>query len=74
MSANPELRLLVIEHGECLDDESLSIIEEVATENDYLILMEFMTRDDADEERCQVVIEDGMAKGRTIQQWLERLD
>jgi len=61
MSANPKLRMMVVQHGESIDDESLSQIEKRAEENDYQILVEFMTRGIADlEDLCQVVMEAGV--------------
>jgi len=62
MATNPKLRLLIIDHGECMDDDTLATVEAVAKESDYQLLVEFMTRDEGDEDRCQVVIEGGRVK------------
>ena len=63
MSANPKLRMMIIQHGESIDDDSMALIEQRAKEKDYQILVEFMTRGiDALEDRCQVVMEAGFDK------------
>ena len=63
MALNPSLRLLICEHGSDLDNEMLAEIEKIAKENDFQILLELVTRTDADAERCQVVIRDGRVQG-----------
>lgn len=63
MWLNPELRLLVCEDGSALDSDSLQEIEQYAKANDYLVLVEVVTRTPGDEGLCQVVIEDGREKG-----------
>lgn len=62
MSLNPELKLLIVQHGECMDDETLEMVAKVVSEKDYQLLVEFMTRDADDEGRCQVVLEEGLVK------------
>jgi hypothetical protein len=40
MASKPELRFLLIRDGSLLDDKGLAILEQMAHENDYQILME----------------------------------
>lgn len=61
---NPELRLLVCQFGNDLDDKSLEELGRIAEELDLQILLEVVTRNDSDEDRCQVIIEDGEAKSK----------
>jgi hypothetical protein len=42
MAAKPELRFLLIREGSLLDDKSMAILEEMAHENDWQILMEIV--------------------------------
>lgn len=62
IASNPKLPLLIISNGESLDNDALREIEQVASEKGYQILVEFMTRDSDDEERCQVIIEAGRSR------------
>jgi len=62
---NPELRLLVCEHGSDLDLDTLSALDAVLKENDFQLIAEVVTRSKEDEERCAVVIADGEVVGAT---------
>jgi DNA repair exonuclease SbcCD ATPase subunit len=55
MAANPKLRVLRILDGSLLDSESLAIIGELATENDYQVWIEVVDESG----KVGVVIEDG---------------
>ena len=59
MALNPKLRLLVCEHGSDLDGDTLDTLEAVLKEHDFQMIVELVTRTDADEDRCAVVIADG---------------
>ena len=65
MRLNPELRLLVCEHGSDLDLDTLSALDAVLKENDFQLIAEVVTRSKEDEERCAVVIADGEVVGAT---------
>lgn len=62
MAQNPELKLLVSQHGNDLDLEALAGLEEELKAGGFQMLLEFVTRTDADEALCAVVLEDGKAK------------
>jgi hypothetical protein len=62
MALNPKLRVLVCQDGNDLDNESLATLGEFLKENDFQMVLEMITRDEHDEERCQVVIHDGKVK------------
>jgi len=59
---NPKLRMMMIRDGSLCDDEARNRIELWAIEHDYLVLMEVVTRTEADEGECCVVIVDGHVK------------
>jgi hypothetical protein len=61
MALNPTLRLMVCEDGSDLDMESLAKLEALLKENDYQMVLELVTRTDADNQMCSVVIHDGEA-------------
>lgn len=63
MALNPELKMLIIWDGSALGVKALERIEEIAKENDFLVLVEMVTRTKEDEYRCQVVMEGGVEKG-----------
>lgn len=65
MRLNPELRLLVCEHGSDLDLDTLDVLDAILKEHDYQMVVETVTRTKADEERCAVVIADGEVVGAT---------
>ena len=62
MALNPTLRLLVVMDGSRLDLDTLKRLEELCIEKDFLMIIEFVTRTDADERLCSAVIEDGRLK------------
>ena len=62
MALNPSLRLLVCECGGDLDTETLAALETKLRENDFQMLVELVTRTEADENLCQVVIKDGKVR------------
>lgn len=59
MRLNPELRLLVCEHGSDLDVDTLSALDSILQQNDFQLICEVVTRSKEDEDRCAVVIADG---------------
>jgi len=65
MRLNPELRLLVCEHGSDLDVDTLAALDAILKENDFQLICEVVTRSKEDEERCAVVIADGEVVGAT---------
>jgi len=62
MAQNPKLRLMVCQHGNDLDDVAMDELEKVLTESDFQMILEVVTRNAQDEERCAVVFENGEAK------------
>ncbi len=58
-AGNPDLRVMLIRDGSLLDPDSLKLISEFATDNDYQIWIERVGEGD----ECQVIIEDGQVKG-----------
>ncbi len=65
MRLNPELRLLVCEHGSDLDVDTLEALDAVLKEKDFQMIVELVCRSKEDEERCAVVIADGEVVGAT---------
>lgn len=63
VSLKPELRLLLSQDGSDLDDDTMDGLRELLEKHDFQMVMEVVTRNDADEDRCQVIIEDGAVKG-----------
>jgi len=63
MRLNPELRLLVCEHGSDLDLDTLNALDAVLKERDFQMVCEVVCRSNEDEERCAVVVQDGRLKG-----------
>ena len=57
MAMNPELRVIRIKDGALLDDESMSILRTMATENDFQIWIERVGGD-----QVGIIIEDGQVK------------
>jgi DNA repair exonuclease SbcCD ATPase subunit len=62
LAANPELPLLVTQHGSDLDRDTLKSLESFLAEEDAQMILEVVTRTEEDEELCSLVIEDGKAK------------
>lgn len=63
MRLNPELKLLVCEHGSDLDMDTLGALDAVLKQHDFQMVCEVVTRSKEDEERCAVVIADGEVVG-----------
>ena len=63
MAANPKLRLLVCQNGSDLDTDTLEVLDKLLKENDFQMIVELVTRTEADEDLCAVVIKDGEIKG-----------
>lgn len=59
MAANPKLRVIRIQDGSLLDDDSLAAISKAAEENDYQVWIERVDTSG----KIGIVIEDGMVKG-----------
>jgi hypothetical protein len=59
MALNPTLRLLVCEDGSDLDLDSLRELEAMLKQNNYQMILELVSRTEADEKLCSVVIRDG---------------
>jgi hypothetical protein len=57
MAANPTLRVIRIADGSLLDDESMAIVKEMATDKDFQVWIEYASRNTDD--RIGVYIEDG---------------
>lgn len=66
MALNPKLKLLVCHDGNDLDNTTMSVLEKVLKENDYQLLLEYVTRDEADESRCAVVFHEGAPKSEAV--------
>jgi hypothetical protein len=58
MALNPSIRVMLIDNGNALDADNLTVLEQMAAENDYQIWMTWV----GDSERAQLVIEDGEVK------------
>jgi len=58
MAANPKLRVIRIQDGSLLDDDSLTAIAKAAEENDYQVWIERVDTSG----KIGIVIEDGMIK------------
>lgn len=66
MAINPELKLLLIQDGSLLDENSLKALEQMANERDYLILLERVGKG----AECDIIIEDGEVVGRGLPEYL----
>lgn len=58
---NPKLPLLVFNDGNALDYDSMKELDEFLEGSGFQAIVEFVTRNAEDEDRCVVVIEDGKA-------------
>ena len=56
MALNPALRVLRIDNGNMLDEDSMKLLEEMAAEGDYQLWLEWVT---SDASQVSVFIEDG---------------
>jgi energy-coupling factor transporter ATP-binding protein EcfA2 len=63
MALNPKLKLFVSKDGNDLDNKTLVELDEMLKKNGYQMILEFVTRSDADESRCAVVFKDGSQVG-----------
>jgi len=63
MALNPKLKLFVSKDGNDLDNKTLLELDKMLKENGYQMILEFVTRSDADEARCAVVFKDGTQVG-----------
>tara|TARA_Y100000361_G_scaffold151942_1_gene170321 strand:- start:1248 stop:2576 length:1329 start_codon:yes stop_codon:yes gene_type:complete len=61
MAANPTLRLLVCKHGSELDVAALEALEALCREKDFQMLVEIVTRSNADRDVCSLVLDGGEA-------------
>jgi energy-coupling factor transporter ATP-binding protein EcfA2 len=59
MAANPKIRVIRIQDGSLLDDDSMQAVAEMAKENDYQVWVERVASDG----KVGILIEDGMVKG-----------
>lgn len=66
MVLHPKLRLMVIRDGSLLDDDTMTTIDKRVKDNDYQCIVEVVTRNATDEERCCVVIEEGKVKAKAV--------
>jgi DNA repair exonuclease SbcCD ATPase subunit len=62
MAANPKIRVIRIQDGSLLDDDSLAAVAEMAKANDYQVWIERVSTDG----KVGIVIEDGMVKEREL--------
>ena len=62
MALNPTLRIIRVRDGSLLDEHSLKMVEEMASEKDFQIWLEFVDSSGS----VGIVIEDGRVKGQTL--------
>lgn len=62
VAMNPGIRVLLIRSGSFCDAESFAALKEVADKTDTLMLVEMVTRNEADEAYCTYVIENGAVR------------
>jgi hypothetical protein len=63
---NPKLRVCIIKDGALLGQKGVEQVRELAREFNLQVWIEMVTNSKEDEERCTVVIEDGMVKGAPV--------
>lgn len=63
MALNPRLKLFVCQDGSDLDTDTILALDKVLEEKGYQMIVELVTRTEADEAMCAVVIENGKEKG-----------
>jgi energy-coupling factor transporter ATP-binding protein EcfA2 len=61
---NPKLRLMVSERGSELDLETRKALDQILKENDFQMIVEVVTNTEEEDQRCQIVIENGREKGK----------
>jgi hypothetical protein len=59
MALNPKLRLLVCQDGNDLDPQTMDMLDKILSQNDFQLLLEYVTRDSEDEAKCAVVMREG---------------
>lgn len=62
MALNPALRLLVCQDGGDMGNGTLDALDDLLRENNFQLVLELVTRSQQDEERCAVVIENGVSR------------
>ncbi len=62
MALNPELRLLVCEHGDGIDWHTFADFDAVLKSNNFQAVIEVCSKSNLDDEQCQVVMVDGADK------------
>ena len=62
MALQPRLKLLICEDGSDLDYETLQTLQTILEEEDFQMVLEFVTRGKEDESHCAVIIENGKQK------------
>jgi hypothetical protein len=66
IALNPTLRLMVSQDGGSLDQEAIAELDALLVEHDFQMIVEIVTRTEADDDLCSVVIKDGkVAKTNT---------
>jgi hypothetical protein len=63
MALNPHLRLLVCEDGSDLDLDTLRELDVILRDGGYQAVVELVTRTEADENLCAVILDGGVVKG-----------
>jgi hypothetical protein len=63
MAGNPELRILRISDGALLDDNSMAILRDMATEHDFQLFVELVRPNEA----TGIILEDGRIKGQELE-------
>lgn len=61
---NPKLRLMVSDRGSELDLETRKALDAILKEHDFQMIVEVVTNTDAEDERCQIVIQNGREKAK----------
>lgn len=62
MALNPRLRLLVCQDGSDLDSDTMTALDKLLKEKDFQMILELVTRSEADEELCAVIVQDGKVR------------
>lgn len=64
IAQNPKLKVMLINNGALMDDDELSLVNEMAEEAGAQVILEYALRNDKDPaaSMCKVVIEDGAVK------------
>ena len=59
IAMNPELRLMICKDGNAMDKDTIDALDAKLAESDFQMIVEVVTNNDSEEERCAVVIRDG---------------